>query len=171
MNSLPSSESRPSSGNGIVASISTIAAKLQRWALLRRTRVSLQPVATQASTSVWQNSPPPEPPWWAPGRPRRCRVGIVSVREGADRGRALEARAGLGARSSPDAKPCSGASIRSIVAVEMRSSFARTSGANALSPVRSKTSMISGRSGARRFPAGATHSAPMNPRASPTSSP
>jgi len=65
----------------------------------------------------------------------------------------------------------SGASIRSIVAAEMRSSFARTSGANALSPVRSKTSMISGRNGARRFPAGAPSSAQMNPKASPTSWP
>jgi hypothetical protein len=55
--------------------MSTGASWTHRWALLRRARGSVHPVATQTRSSVWQNSPRDRRRRGLPGRPRRTRDG------------------------------------------------------------------------------------------------
>src|SRR5215216_3896504 len=57
MNSLPLSESMPSSGNGKAAWISTKAANTRRAALLRTLRTSVQPVAMSVTVREQAKSP------------------------------------------------------------------------------------------------------------------
>jgi len=58
-----------------------------------------------------------------------------------------------------------------MVAAEMRTSFARTSGASSSSPQRRSTATISGRNGASRLPAGASITAQILRSGTSTSSP
>jgi hypothetical protein len=91
MNSAPLSESSPRRGNGRIPAMSTSASWTHRWALLRRARGPVHPVATQTRSSVWQNSPRGSPPSWAtrstsqnPGRrsshSAKVRMGICRFR-------------------------------------------------------------------------------------------
>src|SRR5512134_295543 len=106
MNSEPLSESSPSKGNGRVRSMSTSAWKHQRCALFGNARISVQPVATQVRSRVWQNCPTGLPPSWATrSTSQNPGARVVPVGEGADRDLTLQQGAWLGAGTALDLEP------------------------------------------------------------------
>ena len=153
--------------------MSAMASRTHRWALVLMALGSVHPVFTQVRSRVWQNSPAEFPPSWptksTSQNPGRSSFHSAKVRMGIWR---LSMEPGLvPERPLTFNLARSGASIRSMVAAEIRTSLARTSGETSNSPHRSRTWTTSARNGARRLPAGPFRVAHTSFRGSRTSGP
>ena len=161
MNSPPLSVSRPASRNERAVSMSSRAWITQRWARLRRILTSVQPVATQVTSSVCAYSPRASPPSWAtrsasqnPGEAssHSAKVRIAIWRFNRLPGLVPE-------RPFSFRRARSETRRRSIVAADIARSCSRTRSEHSSSPWRCRACTVSAITGARRLPAGPSKAA------------